>query len=767
MKAAIFVLFLSLFALFYAGSARASGGSIHGVVKNGETPIAGVTVRLLELDRYAQSNERGEFLFTNVPSGSYKLFVRLVGFASMTNTVEVGSGTTETAFALMESAVQGEEVVVTSTTNAGPAQEQYQSVDSKSRIELHQSAGQSFAEQIGDLPGVDVRYNGAAPSRPILRGLSDNEVLILENGLRTGDLSTFDPAHAVPIEAEAVSEIEIVRGPSSLMFGSNAIGGLVNVITNTIPTAAADGVSGRISATGNSVSNLYSGYFNTVYSTGGHAFSISAGGSHSDAIRIPDATYTDPGTGFHYQLDTIPQSFAHSSEEGAGYSYQGSFGTIGIGAKHYKMNYGIPGAPAVSDVTMPPASSRIIQEKYAVELRGLFDLDGSFIRQIRLNSNVVDYLHSERPTMQDTGNGNVFDAEQNNFHQNGYNTTLQFVQARMGNVQGTIGLFANIDNLTIGGPQPLGPNSLTTNLAGYLFEEYLAGENTRLQAGVRYDFNKIQTNPSPGSAVAAFQTFDTSRLANAVTGSLGIIQKLGNGLTASISAARSYRAPTVQELFGHGPDDASKSFIVGTASLVPETALGIDAILRSEFDGFSFSVNPYINFITNYIYSYFPGPTDTTATPRYPIRNFAQTDARLMGVEVSTTVQLLTHFSVSANMSYVRADAVRDTTKPLPFIPAMKGLVRFNYQDNTYGALLEWRLTNSQNRIGIGETSTAGYGVVNLGASMRIPMGSAVHQVSLHCDNLLNQKYFDHISVIKGFLPQPARGFRLAYDLLF
>ncbi len=763
----VFVLFvLSLAIIAIPKTVLADGGVIHGTVRSADKPITGATVRLLELDRYAQTNAQGEFTFTNVPSGDYKLFVRLVGYASSTIAITVGSGTTEATFVLKESAIQGEEVVVTATPDAITAQEQYQSVDSKSRIELHESPGASFAEQIGDLPGVDVRYNGSAPARPILRGLSNNEVLILENGLRTGDLSTFDPAHSVPIEADAVSEVEIVRGPASLMFGANAIGGLVNVITNTIPTAATDGVSGRVALTGNSVSNLYGGYSNTVFSSGGHAFSVSAGGQHSDAIKIPDAIYTDATqTPAHtFQLDTIPQSFSHTSEEGIGYSYQGGFGMIGIGAKHYQMNYGIPGDP-VDQIYMAPTNSRIIQVKNLVELRGLFNVDGSFIKLIRLNSNLVDYKHSEHPTVQDSTG--VSDPEQNNFHQNGYNTTLQFVQTRMGNVQGTIGLFANIDNLTLGGPQPLGPNSLTTNLAGYVFEEYFAGESTRLQAGLRYDYNKIQTNPEPGSAVAAFRSSDTSRLANAVTGSIGVIQKIATGLSASLSIARSYRAPTVQELFGLGPDDASASFIVGDPNLLPETAIGFDVSLRGEYEGFSFSVSPYFNLISNYIYSYFPGPTDTTSQPNYPIRNFAQTDAHLFGVEFSTTVQLTTHFSTTVNVGYVNATAVRDSSTPLPFTPPMKGLIRFNYQDNTYRAMLEWRLTNAQDRVGLGETTTAGYGVVNLGVGMRIPMGRAVHQVSLHCDNLLNQKYFDHLSVIKGFLPQPARGFRLAYDFLF
>jgi iron complex outermembrane receptor protein len=741
---------------------------IRGTVMSGTTAITGATVKLLELDRQTHTDGTGAFVFANVPNGKYHIFARVIGYASATNVVTVQDTTSVSSFNLRQTAIQGQEVVISASPYARPTDDQYQSVDSKSRLELHESPGSSFAEELSDLPGVDVRYNGSAPARPILRGLSDNEVLILENGLRTADISTFDPAHSVPIEPDAISEIDVVRGPSSVMYGPNAMGGLVNVITNIIPTATTEGVSGRVSATGNTVSNLYSGYFNTAYSSGGHTFSISAGGTHSDAIKIPSGTYTDPGTGQFFKLDTIPQSFNHTSEEGFGYSYQGAFGMIGVGVKHYQMNYGIPGDPFdTSQMSVGPTSSRIEQEKYTVELRGLFEVDGSFIKQIKLNSNIVDYMHSEHPVIPDSTGLVATDFEQNNFHQNGYNTTLQFLHQRIGNLQGTIGLFANFDNLQIGGLQPLGPNSLTTDLAGYVYEEYFAGDNTRFEGAIRYDYNKIQGNPAPTSTSLEYQTFDSSRTASAVTGSLGLVQKLGSGLTFSLSANRSYRAPTVQELYGLGPDDASASSIVGDSKLVPETGLGIDASLKGQYEGFSFSISPYINLISNYIYSYETGVLDTVNDPSYPYRYFAQTDARLYGFEASTTVQLVEHLAATANIGYVNATATRDSSEPLPFTPPMKGLLRLNYLDNTYSAMVEWRLTAAQTRVGIGENPTAGSGIVNLAFGVRLPMGGVVHNISLHCDNLFNKLYYDHLSVLNGFLPMPGIGVRLTYDVIF
>src|SRR5665213_902219 len=524
---------LLLFALF---PMLAIAGSIHGIIKSGDSPITGATVRLLELDRETHSGANGEYSSEQVPAGKYHVFVRSMGYASMTEAVEVTDNTMELSFSLTASAIPGEDVVVSATPYARPTSEQYQAVASKSQVEAHQSPGSSFAEEIEDIPGVSVRWNGSAPARPIIRGLTDNDVLVLENGLRTGDLSTFDPAHAVPIEMESVEEIDVVRGPASVMFGPNAVGGLVNVITSLVPEASDQTVSGRASIMGNSVNDLYSGYFNTVWSDGTSALKISAGGLHSQDIRIPSGFYSDntqtPPQG--YQLDEIPQSFIHTSEASVGYSYTGNFGMIGIGVKEYAMNYGIPGDPhdtffATGVPMVNPLYSRIQMQNYSTEMKGLLNVGGSFIDQIKLNAGAVDYNHSEHPIGPDTNgdgtaNGSFSEFEQNNFHQNGYNATLQFIEQKMGALQGTIGLWTNFDNLTIGGLQPLGPNSLTSDVAGYAYEEYAASENTRLEGALRYDVNQISTFAAPNSTVPLFTTFNQSRNENAFTSSLGILQ---------------------------------------------------------------------------------------------------------------------------------------------------------------------------------------------------------------------------------------------------
>ena len=739
----------------------AAAQTIAGTVRSAGNPIVGAAVRILELDRSVRSGARGHFTFSNVPKGSYTVSVEVVGYQAATQTAHVEGDASTLAFDLRPSAFALDPVVVSASPVARTASDEYQSTGSRSQVELLNSASASFAEKISDLPGVAARLNGSTPSRPVLRGLGDNEVLVLENGLRTGDLATFDPAHATPIAAAAITRIDIVRGPATILYGPNTIGGLVNVLTDVVPGVADHPISGTVVVDLNSVSDQYAGYVNQVFSGASHAFHLSAGGVHTNDIHIPSGTYVDPASGMPFALDRMPQSFDHSSELGAGYAYQGARGSIGIGAKHYEMNYGIPGVPPNPDwPRAPPTTSRITQDRNTVELRGLLSSTGSFFSTWKLDASYNDYGHSEFPTAQDSTG--VSEPQANHFHKREFNALLQARHTPLKTVAGAIGVWVNVEDLTIEGDQPLGPNSRTTGLAAYAYEEYHAAPGTRLQAGLRFDYNKIQTRPYPQSSDSVFRTINASRLANAVTASLGAIRRFTPSLTGSISLARSFRAPTVQELYANGLDAPSGTYTIGTATLGPETGVGLDASLKGAFANATFELSPYLNTIDHYIYGFLRGDT----IQNFPVRQFAATQARLAGVEGSITVEPVARVAFTASADYVNAQDTKRNV-PLPFTPPLRGLVRGSYQDGKYLGMIEWRMAARQDRLGDGDTPTSGYAVMNVGAGVRLVQRGLVHNVGIHCDNVFNTTYRDHLSVIKDFVPQPGRAVRLTYELLY
>jgi len=735
--------------------------TVTGTVQTAGRPIVGATVRLLELDRIEHTGAEGQFTFSDIPKGIYRVNVGVTGYASATDTVSVTSGTARVSFNLRESAIHLKEVVVSASPTARTSDEQYQSTASKSLVEFQNSSGTSFAEKISDLPGVAVRSLGSAPSRPILRGLGDNEVLILENGLRMGDLATFDPAHATPIEAIGIMQIDVVRGPATILYGPSTIGGIVNVITDIVPALSDHPVSGTAVVEGNTVSGEGAGYINNVYTQGKQAFRVSAGGVRSSNIRIPSGNYTDPETGTVFNLDRMPQTFDHSGEAGLGYAYQSDFGSVGIGGKHFEVNYGIPGVPPNPDfANVPPTTSRIAQRRNTLEFRSLFNGGFGFIDRVKLNASYNDYNHSEFPTAQDASG--VSDPEATHFHKREFNGVLQLQQQSFGKLQGTLGLWTNIENMIIQGDEPLGPNSRTSGFAAYAYEEYPAAEKTRLQAGLRYDYNKIQTRPDPQSTDPNFQTLNASRLSNALTASLGAIQQLTPQLTGSLSLARAFRAPTVQELFANGLDAPSGTYTIGTPELEPETGLGVDASLKGNFANVSFELSPYANSIHNYIYGFLRGDV----IQGFPVRQFGATNARLYGVDASVTVQPAQYFALRAGADYVNAEDTRQNV-PLPFTPPLRGLLRATYQDRTYMGVIETRVAARQSRLGEGDTPTPGYTVVNLGIGMRFARQRVLNNISFHCDNVLNRVYRNNLSVIKDFIPEPGRGFRLNYQATY
>jgi iron complex outermembrane receptor protein len=730
-------------------------------VRSANAPIVGATVRLLELDRAQRTGAHGEFRFPDVPDGTYRVFVGVTGFASVIDTVRIVHDTVTVALRLTPTAIPLPEIVVSASPTARPSNDQYQAAESKSQIDFDNSSGSTFAEKLDDLPGVTARWNGSAPARPILRGLGDNEVLILENGLRMGDIATYDPAHATPIDALSVTEIDVVRGPATILYGPNTIGGLVNVITNIVPTAADHPLSGTAVIEGNTVSSEYAGYSNTVYTVGHSAVRLSAGGLKSADIGIPGTVYTDPATGVEFHLHSIPQTDDRTGEAGTGYSYQNTFGMVGVGYNYYNMNYGIAGVPPNPDfVIEPPTTSRISQQRHTLEFRSLFNVGGGLLQRIKLDAGYNDYTHSEFPTLQDSSG--VSDPQANHFHKREFNAVLQLVQTRIGHLSGTVGLWTDVQDLTIEGQQPLGPNSRTTGFAGYAYEEYLVTPRTRLQAAARFDYNRIQTRPYPESQDTTFQTIAVSRLSNAVTGSVGVAQQFTAALTGSLSLARSFRAPTVQELFANGLDASSGTYSIGDASLGPESGYGIDASFKGTYAHAVFELSPYLNYIDHYIYGYLTGDT----IQGFPVRKFVANDARLYGFEAAATIEPVEHVALRASSDYVNAENTQ-LGVPLPFIPPLRGLVRATYQDDRYMAMAEWRAAASQTRLGVGDTPTSGYGIYDLGVGIRLPQRGVVHTIAVHLDNVLNRSYRDNLSVIKDFVPQPGRAVRLNYELLY
>ncbi len=738
-----------LFLLLISTALGAPTGGIRGTVTSDGAPLVGAEVKLLELNRTTHTDQNGAFEFRSVPEGSYQVFVRMLGYESMTKDLSVQQDVVRLDLPLEENPITGEEVVISAYPYGRTADQLYQSAESRVMEELQSKPGSSFAEKLADVPGVGVRYNGSAPARPVIRGLSDERVLMLENGLRTGDLSTFDPAHAVPVEPNTISQIDVVRGPSSILYGPNTIGGLVNVLTNIVPSSVNEGLSGTALLSGNSVSDEYAGSVHATYGTGNNALSFSFGGNHAQDLRVPTNTFLDQGSGQAFIFDRMPASYHRTTSISAGYLFDNSEQSFGVGYKNFSTTYGVPG--------IPPDVSKLIIDKNMVELHTALHFNDSFAKGLQLSGNYSDFSQNERPSEADSL-GVVQEVQGNQFKKKGVNAMLQFLHHPIGGVEGTFGLWFLREDLSGVGDEILSPDAVSTGFAMDVLEEYPLSPQVRAQVGLRYDFFNIQTSPN-----AVFTVSDEHRMTNSFSASGGLLWKADEHWTTSLTLSRSFRPPTVLELFSNGVDAPTSTFDIGEPTLDPETGAGIDLGIKGSFASLSFEVSPYVNFINDYIYGYLTGAVDSASG--LDVRKFAATDARLVGFEASADIALTKHVGLLISGDYVEAEDTK-ANQPLPFTPPFKGLVRLSYV-GPLSADVEMRAAADQTRLGIGDTPTPGFAVFNAGCSLRLIESSTTHTISIRVDNIFDRLYRDHLSVIKDFMPMPGRGARLSYLVSF
>ncbi|HLX12242.1 MAG TPA: TonB-dependent receptor plug domain-containing protein, partial [Bacteroidota bacterium] len=402
--------------------------TIHGTVTSESQPLAGAVVRTLELNLVTLSDKNGAYEFKNIPPGNYTVFVRMIGYETGKKEIQVAGKSVRVDFSLAVNPIKGEEVVVSATPYAKAADDLFQSAESRTGDEMLSNPGSSFAERLSDIPGVDVRWNGSSAARPIIRGLSDERVLMLENGLRTGDLSTFDPAHAVPIEPNSIDQVDVIRGPSSIIYGPNTLGGLVNVMTDLVPASVQDGFTGRGLLGGNSVSSEYFGAARVNYGTGDNEFSLGFSGNHGLNLRVPTTTYTDPISGKLDTTDEAPATYHKTANLNAGYLYDNHDEWFGVGFKDFATTYGIPGPL--------PYVSKLEIDKTLGELHTGIRLNNSFAKELRLSANYSDFSQDELPA-DSTGNetqGNMFDKKT-------FNAMLQLLHKPVSGFEGMIGLW--------------------------------------------------------------------------------------------------------------------------------------------------------------------------------------------------------------------------------------------------------------------------------------------------------------------------------------
>jgi iron complex outermembrane receptor protein len=689
------------------------GSLVHSVTAK---PVAGAIVLVEGTSLQTTSDNDGYFTLDHVPAGAYHLLVTANGFVPTRKDIDVGTAAL-TVDVSLDPELHYSEVVSVSPQSRDQF-ESYQPTSVLAGQDLFKQLEPTIGATLSAEPGVAERSFGPGPARPVIRGLDGDRVLILEDGQRMGDLSSQSGDHGVNINPSAASKIEVVRGPATLLYGANAIGGLVNVITSEIPRSPVSGTSGGVTLDLGTAAKEAGGAGDVTWGNG--SFAVHAGGSgrRTGDVDTPEGTIENT------------QSRAGFGSVGA--AWTSSRGFVGASYGYDDSKYGIP--------IVEEGNIQLTPRRHTFDVRGEGRGYKGPIDSFRASIGVRRYRHDELEG-EEVGT---------QFRNNTAEFELLANHRAIGRLKGTVGGWGLTRSFEATGAEALSPPVDQKGVAAFLYEE-LSWRHVVVQFGGRYDHANYE--PEGGLLPRDFDNF---------SGSLGLLLRPTDSVTVAFSLARAARYPALEELYFNGPHPGNFAFEVGNDQLDSEHAIGFDASLRWRHHRASGEVTYFRNSINDYI---FRSPTGEEEE-EFPVINFVAADSLLQGVESHLDLGITNNLIGEFGLDYVRGD-LRDTNEPLPRIPPLRARIGARYQASAFQVGGEVISAAKQARLFENETETDGYTTLKLFAAYSIQAGAATHTVTARLDNAFDELYQNHLSLIKDFVPEMGRNFKLIYGVRF
>lgn len=643
---------------------------------------------------------------------------------------------------------------------------------------LTRSLRPTIGETLAQLPGVSATSFGPNSSRPVLRGLQGERIRVLTDGIGSIDVSNTSVDHAVAINPLLADRIEVLRGPSALLFGSSALGGVVNVIDSRIPRAipensfrlsgigtygsAADERTGQLAgdvALGRLVLHADGSYTATSdLRIGGFALTPARRAEALASSLVPPDPADPEPIDFAANAairNRLPNTASETWTAGFGASYIGDTGMIGISYGHYDSLYGVPVRYA-TQLGEGQEAPRLDIVQNRVDLRAEVETGGAILERIKFRAGHATYRHFELEP-----DGEIA----TRFFNNGFEGRLEVVQAKRGVWSGASGVQYFNRQFNVDGEEAFLPRS-ETNQTGLFTLQQLDFGRFKAEAGARYEFTDLAARTQDGD----LRFFDGKRDFGAFSGSIGGSYGLTDNVRAGLNFSYTERAPSAEELFANGGHPATQAYELGNPTFRLERSLGIEATLHAHGGGYSFDLAAYYNDFTNFISEnqVDQAVCEAAASPSgrdvdLPCFQFLQGDARYYGVEAkgSLTLGQIADFKINADLlgDYVQADL--DNLGPAPRIPPARVLGGLEAQSDRINGRVEVEHVFVQNRLASFETRTADYTMVNASIAFS-PFGRESGTTLLvSANNLFDVDARRHASFLKDFAPLAGRDIRI------
>jgi len=625
--------------------------------------------------------------------------------------------------------------------------------------ELRPTIGETLARQ----PGVSATSFGPSASRPVLRGFQGDRVRILTDGIGSLDASSSSVDHAVSINPLTAERIEVLRGPSVLLFGSSAIGGVVNVIDSRIPRHVPDEavhVEGLL--TYGSAANERSANGAVDVPLGGN-FVVHFDGNYTKTddleiggyvlsrdLRAEAAASADPEIRELAGLrGRLPNSASETSDIAGGIAWIDGQNNVGFSVNRYDSRYGIPIRYSLEPGVEAEGPTLDLRQT-RVDGRSEIDTGEGFVDVVRIRGGYSDYRHFE---IEDTGEiATTFTSE-------GVEGRIEAVQTNRNGWGGGFGAqFFNRD-FAVEGEEKFLPANSTTQFGLFTLQSFDLGA-FRAEAGGRYEYSRLRAE-----ADADLGTDAVRRTFHAFSASVGGSYEIAQGIRFGVNASHAQRAPSAEELFANGPHAGTQAFEVGDPTFGKETSWGLEATLRATGDGYHVSASVFQSWFDDYIYETPTGEIEDDL----PVFQYFQDDARYFGVEIEASARVARIGGVTINADAV-ADYVRatvDAVGPVPRIPPFRFLAGLEAQSAVVDGRVEVERVTGQDRIAAFETRTDGYTMVNASLAFH-PFGDANDStIMLSANNIFNVEARRHASFLKDYAPLAGRDLRVILRFTF
>ena len=735
--------FLVLFFCTISNFAQAS--SLSGVVTAGQTVLHDARVTIAQTNQTTLTDAEGRYSFSNVSPGRYTVQVHLEGFADANQVVTVSAGANVTLNFELQIASLQESVTVTASGTEQSVFDSFQTVNSIGSTRITQRASTSLGEVLETETGVAKRSFGPGSSRPVIRGFDGDRVLVLQDGVRSGSVGSQSGDHGETVDPLSAERIEVVKGPATLLYGSNALGGVVNVIGHH-EDQAQDGIRG---------------FLNGVGGTADRQGGIAGGLEYGVRSWLFRGNISAQRTGdFETPLGRIPNSATRSNSGSFGTGYYGTRAYVGGSYGFDIRRYGIPFA-ALFEEEPKEGELPVVDEEIDIRARrhngritgGFKDLRNRFVSGIQYNIDYTDYRHKEIERADGIDEvGTVFDNKTLSYR------TL-FEQTKHGKLTGRFGFEGFGRTYEVNGAEQLIQGEVKHNSFSAFVLEEIDLEYVKLQFGGRVENNRY----APDSLDLRDRSY------TGFSGGVGLNVPLWTGGAFIVNYSHSFRAPALEELYNHGPHIGNVTFEIGNDDLSNERSNGIDFSLRHQSKRFRFTGDVFYYRIADFV---FLAPQDENGDGQVdtmdglPVARYEQADARYFGAEFNGEATFNDYVGGFISLDFVRANLV-DLNLDLPRIPPARARVGLDLRYKDLNVRPEAVFATDQEKIFPLETRTAGYGIFNVAGSYTIGRQHVAHIFTMNAYNLTNRLYRNHVSFIKELVPEIGRGVRFGYTVRF